>query len=153
VALDILAITDAIVTPLLASGEFARVNQHEPKTAPGSGVTAAVWFTGIWPFAGDSGLSITSAVVVYNIRLYTSMLAEPQDAIDPEMQRVASTVITLFSADFELGGSVRNVDIFGEGAHGELSAQSGYINQDGRLLRIIDITLPLVINDVWPQTP
>jgi hypothetical protein len=48
---------------------------------------------------------------------------------------------------------VRNVDIFGEGAHGELSAQSGYINQDGRLLRIIDITLPLVINDVWPQTP
>jgi hypothetical protein len=34
-----------------------------------------------------------------------------------------------------------------------LSAQAGYVNQDGRLFRIMTITLPLVVNDVWGQAP
>jgi carbon-monoxide dehydrogenase large subunit len=34
-----------------------------------------------------------------------------------------------------------------------LSAVAGYINQDGKVLRVMTLTLPLVVNDVWSQAP
>jgi hypothetical protein len=34
-----------------------------------------------------------------------------------------------------------------------LSAQAGYINQDGKLMRVMTIMLPLVVNDAWVQVP
>jgi hypothetical protein len=151
-ALDVAAITDAIVSPVAASGLVVRVFEHEPKSAPAQdGISAAVWFTGIWPFSGGSGLDQTSACVTFMIRIYTGMLAEPQDSIDPDMLDATSRLINLFGGDFELGGNVRNVDIFGEARHGELSAVSGYINQDHRLMRVVDLTLPIIVSDVWPQ--
>jgi hypothetical protein len=39
------------------------------------------------------------------------------------------------------------------GAHGiPLSARAGYDEQDSKMFRVMDINLPLVINDVWQQT-
>lgn len=145
-------ILDGVVSPMLASGLFARVNQHEPKSAPGGGLTAAVWLDTVGPAIGASGLASTSVRLVFKVRLYTSMFAEPQDAIDPALLTAAATLMGLFSADFELSGNVRNVDLLGASGV-PLSSQAGYLNQDGKLMRIIDITLPLICNDVWDQTP
>lgn len=151
-ALAVVSILDGIVSPMLASGLFARVNQHEPKSAPGSGLTAAVWLDSVAPAPAGSGLRSTSVRLVFKVRLYTSMLSEPQDAIDSDLLIAAATLMGIFSEDFELGGSVRNVDLLG--AFGSsLSSQAGYLNQDGKLMRIIDITLPLICNDSWNQTP
>lgn len=145
------AVLDGIVSPMLASGMFQRVNKHEPKSAPGSGLTAAVWLDAVGPAVSASGLSATSARLVFKIRLYTSMVSEPQDAIDPAMLTATVKLMALFSADFDLGASVRNIDLLG--AFGiPMSSQAGYLNQDGKLMRIIDITLPLILNDLWSQS-
>jgi hypothetical protein len=55
-----------------------------------------------------------------------------------------------YSGDFELGGNVRNVDLLGQASEG-LTAQAGYLEQDGKLYRVMTINLPLIVNDVWNQ--
>ena len=148
-ALDAAQIIDAVVSHAAASGWFDRVNQHEPKNAPPYGLTAAVWVDEIRP-AQSSGLDSTSALLVLNVRLYTSMLQEPQDAIDPNLVAASSVLFAAYSGDFSLGGEARHVDLLGaEGA--PLRARAGYLNQDQKLYRVMTITLPVIVNDAWDQ--
>ena len=76
------ATINALESHLLATGLFRRVNTHEPKNAPDTGLTAALIVSEINP-SQSSGLASTSALVVYQARLYLGMLNEPQDGIDP----------------------------------------------------------------------
>lgn len=148
-ALNILDLTDQIASHAMRTGYFDRVNQHEPKVAPATGMTAAVWANTIVPVP-SSGLASTSALLVFNIRLYTSMLQEPQDAIDPSLLAAVDSLLTEYLGDLDLGGTVRNVDVRGQ--HGEpVRAQAGYVNQDNKLYRVMTITLPLIVNDVWQE--
>jgi hypothetical protein len=150
--MDITAILNGVVSHALASGLFETVNQHEPKSAPGNGLTAAVWAQEIAPVATGSGLAATSGRVEFWLRIYTNMLSEPQDAIDPNVLTAVDTLMTAYSADFTLGDQVKDIDLLGE--HGTpLSAKAGYLNQDGKLYRVMDIVLPLIINDIWAQSP
>lgn len=151
-ALDTTAIIAAIESHAAASGWFEKVNGHEPKSAPATvGLSCAVWLDSIGPVR-TSGLTITSGLMVFNIRLYTSMLSDPPDAIDPNMAAAVDALFTAYSGDFELGGLVRDVDLFG--ANGTpMSARAGYLNQDGKLYRVMTITLPCVVNDLWTQAP
>lgn len=145
-------IFDAIVSDVQACGYYDKVNQHEPKKNPGNGLTAGVWFVRFRPLALNSGLAVSGALLVFNIRSYTNMLQEPADAIDPNMVKAVSNLIRRYHDDFDFGLDpvVRNVDVFGE-AGVPLEAQSGYLEIGGPMHRIIDLTLPLIVNDVWPQ--
>ncbi|MEU8362323.1 hypothetical protein AB0C27_40525 [Nonomuraea sp. NPDC048882] len=151
-SLDAATILDAIVSHAMQLGLFERVNAHEPANAPGHGLTCAVWADSVSPFPAGSGLHATSARVVFNVRLYTSMLQEPADAIDPHMIAAVDALVNAYSGDFELGGSVRNVDLLGQGGI-PLSAQAGYLRQDGHEMRVMTIVLPVIVNDVWEQLP
>lgn len=142
------AIFNAVVSHALATGLFERVNQHEPKSAPGTGLTSAIWVDAI--DTAPSGLAATSALLVLNNRLYTNMLAEPQDLIDPNLLTATSTLFAAYAGDFELGGNVRAVDLRGMSGT-RLAARAGYIPQDNRLFRAYTITLPLIINDAWDE--
>ncbi|HEY5986048.1 MAG TPA: hypothetical protein VIV12_06625 [Streptosporangiaceae bacterium] len=144
------AILDAVVSHAAASGHFDRIGRHEPKSAPGTGLSAAIWVDRVSPLPGASGLAQTSALVVLNIRVYTNMLADPPDDIDPSLMSAVDGLMTAYSGDFDLGGTVRNVDLLGAYSAG-LSAQAGYLEQDGRLYRVMTVTLPLVVSDVWSQ--
>lgn len=151
-ALGATAILAAVQSHALASGLFERVNGHEPKSAPGNGLTCAVWVQDLRPVAAASGLATSSARLECQVRVYSNMLAEPQDAIDPRLLGAVDALLTAYHGDFELGGLVRNVDVFGE--HGDqLGAKAGYLPQDNRLYRVMDITLPLICNDLWSQIP
>jgi hypothetical protein len=149
-SLDTTGILDGIVSHALSLGVFSRVNAHEPKSAPGTGITAAVWCDTIAPYQGDSGLTVTSGVVTFKVRLYTNMLAEPADMIDPAMMNAVDLLMTAYSGDFDLGGAIRNVDLLGATGRA-LSAQAGYLSQDGRLLRIMDLVVPCVVSNLWLQ--
>jgi hypothetical protein len=156
-ALDVTAIMNGITDPMLRSGLFRKVNRHEPKSSPvtkvagQAGLVAAVWVQRVRPVL-SSGLASTTALVVMQVRLYTSMLSEPADEIDPEMLTATSKLLQIFSGDFELDGNVRNIDLLG--ANGiPLEAQAGYLTISKEPLRIMDITLPLIVNDVWEQIP
>lgn len=144
-------LTDRIVSHAAATGRFESVNRHEPKSSPGSGITASVWFSDLMGVS-SSGLASTSALVVFNVRIQQNMLTEPQDDIDPDMLDALDTLIDAYSGDFELGGNVRCVDLLGMTGT-RLRAQGGYFEHDRKMFRAILITLPLVVNDVWVQAP
>lgn len=150
--LDTSGILDGIVSPLLSTGLFENVNTQEPATFPGSGLYASVWIDYIGPAPIDSGLSSTSGLLKFKIRLMTSLQSLPTDMIDPSIIAATDVVLSMFSSGFTLGGRVRNVDLLGATGT-SLSCQSGYLRIDGTVSRIVDITLPLIINDLWGQTP
>lgn len=140
----------ALESHAVALGRFERVNRHEPKNAPGRGLTAAIWVQRVNAIAAASGLAVTSALLTVNVRLYSNMLKEPQDEIDPEVIDAVDALMNAYSGDFALGGLIRNVDLLGMHSGG-LSAEAGYLTQDKHVFRVVTITVPLVINDVWEQ--
>lgn len=143
-------VLSAVVSHCSASGYLDKVNTHEPKSAPGNGLTAAVWVDRIGPAKGASGLASTTALLVFNVRLFQNMLKSPQDMIDPDMMKAVDWLMGAYSGDFTLGGLIRNVDLLGQFEY-PLTATAGYINQDGKLYRVVTIQLPLVVNDLWQQ--
>lgn len=143
-------ILSAVVSDVQRSGFFDKVNRHEPKKAPGTGLTAAVWVTALDPIALASGLASTSARLVFTLRMYQSMLLEPQDMIDPRMTKALSNLMRRYHDDFDFEGLIRNIDLLGQFGV-SLSAISGYLDIDGKMFRIVDMTIPCIVNDVWPQ--
>ncbi|WP_405531501.1 hypothetical protein OG592_26990 [Streptomyces avidinii] len=149
--LNITGILDATVSHAMGLGRFEQVNGHEPANAPGLGLTAAVWVNDIVPVR-SSGLGTTSVALAVNVRLYTSTQSEPADAIDPALVAAVDDLCAAYIDDFTLDGLVRHVDIFG--AYGQpLLVRAGYIQQAGSIYRVITITLPLIVDDLWEQQP
>lgn len=141
----------AVKSHISDTGLFERVLGHEPKSAPGNGLTAAAWVQNLRPIT-SSGLASTSARLQLSIRVSTNMLREPQDSIDTDILGAVDVLMAAYSGDFDLGGFIKNVDLLG--AEGDpLSADAGYLEQDGKLYRVMVITLPLVVNDLWTQAP
>ncbi len=157
------ALFAAVVSDAQQLGIFETVIAHEPKNAPGNGLSCAVWVQTIKPSQRASGQAAVSGVVSMRARIYLNMLAEPQDGIDPGLLAapqdgidpglLAATcrLMQAYSEGFTLGGTVRNVDLLG--AEGEpLAAQGGYIQHDSRLFRVFELTVAVVINDMWVQS-
>ncbi|MEV6181350.1 hypothetical protein [Streptomyces sp. NPDC052015] len=151
-ALDIRTILAAVESHALSSGYFVAVNGHEPKSPPPTGITAAVWVEQIGPARGASGLDSTTARLALYVRLYSSLVQQPADAIDPDLMTALDALMAAYSGDFTLGGLVRNVDLRGQ--HGDpLSARAGYLAEGGAEYRVLTITLPLIVNDLWTEAP
>lgn len=149
--MDTNAIIDAAASHAMTLGLFERVNKHEPKNAPGNGLTCAIWGGRITPI-NSSGLASTSVRLLLNVRLYSSMLQEPADMIDPNLTAACDTLMAAYAGDLTLGAQVRTVDV--RGIHGvPMEAVDGYLSQDNRLYRVYTITLPLLINDAWTEAP
>lgn len=151
--IDTDALISAVADHALTLGFFERVNRHEPKNAPGLGLTAAIWVDSIAPVRAGS-LDSTTVRFAVMVRAYTSMLAEPQDAIDPNLAKAVDALIGSYSGDFTLGGDfdIRMVDLLGQFGV-PLSAQAGYLEQDKKLYRVMTVTNPIIINDAWEQVP
>lgn len=149
-ALDITSILSALGDHAAGSGYFERVTGHEPKSAPGNGLSAAIWPQRVTPVKARSGLASTSVRLEAVVRLYSGMLAEPTDEIDPGLIAATDYLMGAYSGDFALGGLVSMVDLLG--AYGApLDALAGYLRQDNTEYRVMTITAPLIINDLWNQ--
>lgn len=146
-------IVDRLASHAQASGYFDRVNQHEPKSKPGRGLTCAIWVDRIEPARGRSGLNVTSARIVMNVRVYTNMMQQPQDSIDPSVMEATDALFLAYSNNFDLGGvdSGRFIDLLGMTQGHPLFSQSGYINIDNMVYRVITITVPVIQENAWPQ--
>lgn len=144
------ALVAGVESIALKTGAFASVNFHEPKSSPGSGLPLAIWADSIQPIAAASGLSSTSGYVILSARAYGNMLQKPEDDTDPRLMTAATTLIGAYSADFTLGGLVRNIDLLGEYGS-KLGAQAGYITIGGAMYRIMTVVIPCVVNDMWDQ--
>jgi hypothetical protein len=132
-------------------GIFDAVLTHEPLSAPavGGAVTYSMWLTSYLPIT-SSGTASVSMRLLMSGRLYFSAMSRPSDAIDAKVLAHADALLTAYCGDFTLGGLVRQVDIFGQ--HGApLGVQFGYVTQDSKVFRTADLTLPLLINDVYAE--
>jgi hypothetical protein len=134
----------------LTLGLFETVNSHEPKSAPGNGLWCAIWVQRLRPQGSMSGLSATSGVVDLMARIGASFIKQPEDSIDPNILTAASVLMKEYSGNFTLGGTIRNVDLLGASGTA-LSAQAGYLQLGQRLYRVMDVSIPCVINDLWNQ--
>jgi hypothetical protein len=143
-AIAVRNLLDAVVSHAQGLGQFDRVNYHEPKNAPGRGLSCSVWVQSIEPVT-SSGLASTSGRVTLNARIYTSMTAEPQDDIDKQILAAATVLLGEYSGSFTLGGTVRDIDLM------QMGAQAGYLQQDGKVFRVMVVVLPIIINDLWTQ--
>lgn len=149
-ALDIGTILDKLVSHALASGYFESVNEFKVDEPSGTGITCGVWSDDITPIR-SSGLASTSARITFKLRMFSSTEAAPESYLERGMVDAASALLTAYSGDFELGGNVRGVDLLGmEGQ--PLSANAHYMNLSGIIYRVMDIAIPVLVNDAWPQS-
>lgn len=150
-SLDIRTVLTRLADHGKRSGAFRRVLIGEPKSPPGEGRTMAVWTAPAAP--ASSGLASTSLAMRFTVRVYVPY-AEPRETENVELSAVeaADVLLAAYNGDFTLGGAIRQVDIFGE--HGQaLTVDPGYVTLDSTIYRVMDITLPLVVNDVYEQVP
>lgn len=150
-SIDIVNILDSVVSHAMTSGLFDQVNTHEPKSSPGNGLHCAIWIDRVEPARAQSGLDSTTIRLTINVRVYSNMVQEPQDAIDTNIVQAIDVLMTAYSGDFELGSEARNIDLLGSTGPG-LFAQAGYISQDSKMFRVMTILVPIIVNDVWLQT-
>lgn len=144
------ALVDAAVSHAASLGVFRRVNSHEPKAAPGSGLSLAIWAQSIEPVGPASGLAEVSGVVTLNARVYGNMLQKPEDEVDPRLMTAMTTLMAEYCGDFDFAGTIRNIDLLG--MYGtKMAAQAGYVTIGGTMFRIFTLTVPCVINDMWSE--
>ena len=150
-SLDTAGILSALQSHAQTLGVFDRVNGHESANAPGNGLTCDFFWVGAVPFSGGSGLASTTVVVTFMARIYLST-TQLSDDIDPQVLHATDELCRAYSADFELGGEVRNMDLLGQSG-AQLGAQAGWLQVDATKYRTVDVTIPLVVNDLWDQAP
>jgi hypothetical protein len=144
------ALFDAVRTHALELGVFSAVATHEAKSKPNYGVSCEIWVNELSPLPQFSGLAETAALVVFHVRIRSSFMAKPEDDTDKRLMAAVSALIAEYSGHFTLSGLAVAVDLLG--MHGQpLGAQAGYLEQDGTLFRVMTVTLPIVLDNVWTQ--
>lgn len=149
----------ATVSHAAATGLFDQVQGGEFTGAPGNGLSCAVWVNDLTPVQ-SSGLASTSMRVELFVRVYTNAFTDPPDIIDPAAVDAVDTLLADYVGNFTLGGLIREVDV--RGADGNpIRVQAGYLTlgagrdagSSGRTYRVMTITLPLIVNDLYPEAP
>jgi hypothetical protein len=108
----------------------------------------------IEPVEGLSGVNVTSLRVTFTIRLYLAVAQQTPDVVDPKMMHATATIMQAFNGAFTFGETVYAIDLLGEQGV-RLSANCGYMKvgapEVSALYRIMDITVPVLLANVWPQ--
>lgn len=146
------AIRNDIVSHALRLGVCDQVNQHESENAPGNGMVLDIFADYVGPYRSNSGLSATSAFVVFNARFKTSILQEPRDDIDGNLEDAVDALFAAYHADFTLGGDAWFIDLLGA-TRQPLEATFGYFEQAANVYRAVMTKIPVIVEDAWPQTP
>lgn len=133
-------------------GLFQRVTFHEPKAAPGNGLTCAIWATSYTPVDYVSGLDTTSMRLELMARIFCEFKAQPEDRIDTRILDATSKLVESFTGDIQLGGETSyGIDLLG--AYGDgLGARWGFVEVDRKNYRIADLIIPVIIPDIYAQS-
>lgn len=156
--LDLPGLQAELCSVVMRLGHFDTCEAYEPREAPNTALHAAFWLLSVRPARAASGLASASTIVTYTGRIYIPAgdgTTLPYEEIDQRMFAAADRLMAAFCAKFTLGGRVRNVDIFGAHSPG-LGLDTGYAafgGATGKKFRIATITLPLIVNDMYPEVP
>lgn len=145
------AVITAAIDHLVQTGLFESVQDHESTSAPAGGVTADVWVADVKPVPAQSGLNTTSALLALRVRIYLNAMPPASNGIEQTITGAADVLLTAYNAAFTFDGTVSWIDLLGEFGT-PLSSAGGYVTIGGVFFRCMTITVPCVIDDVWPQS-
>lgn len=156
-ALGVRQLRDALISHMQALGVFDTVSARPPDSLPGTGVHGLVALDRIIP-ARSSGLASTSLVVIFAVFVLVPVEQEPADDIDVVLVDATDTVMAALVGDFTLGGLVRQVDVRGSeqaggGSGAGLTVRTGHMAFPDQRFRFAEITVPLVVNDIYTEAP
>ena len=136
---DIATSMQTIKGHLMASGLFDTVMIGEPKSPPGSGLTASIFMgrAGIEELTLDKTVELHEVVV----RFYTPELQQPTPIREDRLEKAVGSIEKAWFGDFTFGGTIRNIDI------ADLVWEFGEITI-GRTekYRTVEVTLPLIVD-------
>lgn len=151
--IDTTDIRDAIVSHAQSLGVFDSVNMHEPKAAPGNGLTCGVWLDEITAVNWMSGLNSSSAAISFFIRIYSPAFSQPADDIDLGVANAVDELFARYHGDFQLDGitNVYAVDLLGMMNGRPLQCKYGFIKVDTTVYRTATINLTVLVQNAWDQ--
>lgn len=132
---------------------FAQEAGHEPARAAGRGLSTMVVVQDLAPVRGQSGLDSTTMRLGLAVRVLLPMQRGAGDEVDPTIVGAVDALMAAYTAGFTLDGLIKQVDVYGSAGGEGLRATFGYLDMQGGTYRFGEITLPLLINDVYDQTP
>ena len=152
-AFNIKATLDAISSHIARTGYVNDVRIGEPVSPPDAieKMHAAIYMAS----AGVVSLTLSTTIEVHSVvvRLYRrAAFGQGDDAgqVEAEMALAVSQVTSNLVGEFDLGATMRNIDIAGQ--YGQsLSATWGYITIGNTVFRTVDLTVPLVVDESATQ--
>lgn len=131
------------------SAGFEVVLPHEPRKPPVSGFSVGAWLNAMDPVPRRSGLAATSLRIEFNVRIYLPMSGKPEQ-IDTETARRVDLIFSALHNPITLTANDHEIDWLG--AYGEtVRARSGWLTIENALVRIMDIFVPIIVNNAYAQ--
>lgn len=124
---------------------FRATETHDPLSAPGEGLWCSITLGNVRPVS-SSGMASVSGQITLIVRVWSSALQKPQDNIDPNVLAAACALMGAFAGGFTIGGTVRNIDLFAMTGTPQWAPDF-----EGKPFRVIEISLPIVINDLFAE--
>lgn len=138
---------DVLLSHVAASGHVSSNSMGEPIEPPsGDKLHGSVYMrsTTVQILYGDGG---TQELHVAVARLYRPVMREPTDQGERELAIATSELMQDFAQDFTLGGTVREIDLAGGQGGEAMGAEWGHVVIKDLMYRVVDITVPIVIDD------
>lgn len=128
-------------------GLFQAVEAHEPVNAPGRRLYCSIVLgpAPMRPLPAASGLAAVSGEITFTFTVWASWNQRPLENVDPEVLAAVASLMTELSGEFSLGGTVRNIDLF------SMSATPGWIDFQNEQFRVMNLSVPIVINDMFAE--
>lgn len=137
---------EAIQSYAMASGYFgSSVTVGEPKQPVAeTSLSAAIFMSSV----AVASLTLTKTIELHvtTIRIYRDMLAEPTANIEFELAEAVGDISSDLLGDYDLGETIRNIDVGGQYGSA-MNTTWGYVDLSGKMYRIADISLPLIVDD------
>lgn len=151
-------IIGSVASLAAATGYFDSVNEFEPTNAPGNGVHCAVVLQSFQPVPARSGLASTSYMLVLVARVMQSA-SQPLAGQDPKLLAAVAALVAALSGDLDVStptgtAQVGNIDALGAHGFGALGGTAGWVEipeGSGSMYRLMDVTIPLLVNDLFTQ--
>lgn len=142
---------DRMLTYLSQSGHIRggqQIGAYSQSVDTSQGAVGFITMVGLDVYAVTAGGQPMAQEVV-KVTILLDALREPVDAVEKELALAATNIMADLLEEYDLGGSIRRVDPAGEGG-ASFSTRWGYIDISGKMYRMVDITIPLLVD--WTDT-
>jgi len=125
---------------------------HEPVTAPAAVPSLALWLGPLESVPEVSGLSEVSGRIIVQGRIYATPAAKVSDKTEEQLMTWQSTLLGAFAGAFTLGGEAMAIDLLGLSGS-KISAVPGYVTYDGAVYRVSEVSVPIILDSLWSESP